>query len=123
MQIKNSVRTLTLASMLVFSVMSPLAAHVHAEAVATGGGSVPGDCTADQSYQNAQPNSDGTYTKYSKGDNIPQGTSVKAVDPAGNVNNNATYKCNNGSINPALVIQTGRFHPVLPSTGLTTALP
>jgi hypothetical protein len=32
MQIKNAVRTLSLASMLAFSVMSPLAIHVHAEA-------------------------------------------------------------------------------------------
>jgi hypothetical protein len=113
MQIKNSVRTLTLASMLVFSVMSPLAVHVHAEAnTGSGNASVPGDCTADQGYQSA----DGK-TNYSKGDNIPQGTKVHAVDPNGNVNQNATYKCDNGKVVVALTIQPGRFRPVAPTAG------
>jgi hypothetical protein len=114
MQIKNSVRTLTLASMLVFSVMSPMAVHVHAEPNSGGNASVPGDCTADQGYQSA----DGK-TNYSKGDNIPQGTKVHAVDPNGNVNNNATYKCDNSKIVVALVIQTGRFRPVGPTASAT----
>ena len=120
MQIKNSVRTLTLASMLTMSVLSPFAVQVHAEANSGGSGnaSVPGDCTADQAYQSA----DGA-TKFQKGDNIAQGTKVRAVDGNGNVNQNATYKCDGGKIIVALIIQPGRFRPVLPSAGLTTALP
>ncbi len=109
MQIKHSVRTLTLASMLTLSVLSPFAAHVHAEAnTGSGSPSVPGDCTADQSYQGLNG------TKFAKGDNIPQGTKVKAVDPNGNVNENATYKCDGGKIVVALTIQPGRFLPVRP---------
>ncbi len=119
MQIKHSVRTLTLASMLAFSVLSPLAAQVHAEANSgSGNASVPGDCTADQSYQRTD-----TGTGYSKGDNIAQGTKLYAVDPNGNVNKNATYKCDNGKIVVALSIPPGHFRPVVPPAGVSSALP
>src|SRR4051794_29773779 len=112
MQIKNSVRTLTLASMLTMSVLSPFAVHVHAEANSgSGTASVPGDCTADQGYQS----SDGK-TNYKSGDNIPQGTKVHAIDPNGNVNQNATYKCDHGKVVVALTVQTGRF----PTTAVTS---
>ena len=121
MQIKNSVRTLTLASMLTLSVLSPLAVHVSAATNdgGSGGPSVPGDCTdKDQAYQNANANADGTHTQFPKGQNIPRGTSLQAVDPNGNVNQNAKYKCDNGKVGVAtLVIQPGRFRPLAPSAG------
>jgi hypothetical protein len=108
MNMRNHFRTLTLASMLAFSVMSPLAVHVHAEAAdPSSTASVPGDCTADQKYQ-----SEDGKTNYSKGDNIPSGARLHAVDPAGNVNQNATYKCEHGNINPALILPTSRHLPV-----------
>jgi hypothetical protein len=116
MPIRNHVRTLALASALVFSTVSPLAVHTYA-AENQGSGSnasVPGDCTADQGYQSA----DGK-TNYAKGDNIPQGTKVHAVDPNGNVNQNATYKCDNGKVVVALVFTqpTVRHLPVAPAAG------
>jgi hypothetical protein len=113
MQFRNHVRTLALASAIVFSTVSPLAIHAYA-APNDGGGnaSVPGDCTADQGYQSA----DGK-TNYAKGDNIPQGTKVHAVDPNGNVNQNATYNCDHGKIVVALIRQTQRTFPVAPSAG------
>jgi hypothetical protein len=112
MNIHSHIRTLTLASMLAASVMSPLAVHVHAQDNGSGGGSVPGDCKADQAYQSVDGNS-----KFKSGDNIPQGTNLRAVDPNGNVNQNAKYKCDNGKVVVALVIQPGRFRPVAPSAG------
>ncbi|HTE86693.1 MAG TPA: hypothetical protein VK821_18410 [Dehalococcoidia bacterium] len=123
MQIKNSVRTLTLASMLTLSVLSPFAVHVHADTSGgSGGPSVPGDCTDNnQAYQNANANADGTHTQFPKGQNIPQGTSLQAVDPNGNVNDTAKYKCTNGKVGVAtLVIQPGRFRPVGPVAGAAT---
>ncbi len=103
--------------MLVFSVMSPLAVHVHAQDSQSSSPSVPGDCTADQKYQRA----DSPNTNYNPGDNIPQGTKVHAVDPNGNVNQYATYKCDNGKIVVALTVQPGRFLPVMPSAGAAVA--
>jgi hypothetical protein len=114
MQIRSHIRTLALTSAIVFSTAGPPA--VHAYAAPNDGGStasVPGDCTADQGYQSA----DGK-TNYAKGDNIPQGTKVHAVDPNGNVNQNATYKCDNGKVVVALVFtQPVRIRPVAPSAG------
>src|SRR5215471_7108732 len=114
MNLRSHVRTLALASALVFSTVGPLAMHAYA-AENQGSGSnasVPGDCSADQSYQSA----DGK-TNYAKGDNIPQGTKLHAVDPNGNVNQNATYNCDHGKIVVALIRQTQRTFPVAPSAG------
>jgi hypothetical protein len=119
MQIRNSVRTLALASALIFSTVSPLAIHVHA-APNDGGStaSVPGDCSADQSYQSA----DGK-TNYAKGDNIPQGTKLHAVDPNGNVNQNATYSCDHSKIVVAFVLPPHQTRPVAPTSAGTVFVP
>jgi hypothetical protein len=120
MQLWNSVRTMALASALVFSTVSPLAIYAYAvENQGSGSNAtVPGDCTADQGYQSA----DGK-TNYAKGDNIPQGTKLHAVDPNGNVNQNATYSCDHSKIAVAMVLPPHQTRPIAPTSAGTVFVP
>lgn len=74
MQIRNQVQTLTLAAMLAFSVMSPLAAHVSA-APNDGGGSGSGSASVTCGTMNGDKD---VYTgaQYKDGGTVSQGTEV-----------------------------------------------
>jgi hypothetical protein len=83
MQIKNSVRTRSLASMMVFSVMSPLAVQVHAEDnTGSGSGSAKFQCET-----NAGDFDPATGVGYKQGTKVDTGTTVTNSDT------HKKYKC------------------------------
>jgi hypothetical protein len=103
MQIKNSVRTLTLASMLAMSVLSPLAAvQVHAD-TNQGSGSGSGSSTTQCET------SSGMFDP-ATGASYKAGTKVDVNTKVGDTSDHKQWTCNaDGSWHEALIIQTSRF--------------
>jgi hypothetical protein len=110
MQIDNHVRTLTLSAVLVFSVMSPLAARVSAAPSGSGSGSGsdsgPMQCETWNGTRDAK-----TGENYPPANMVDSGTTVIYDGPDGTTK----WTCNDGGWDPALVIQTSH-HPPIPAS-------
>jgi hypothetical protein len=109
MQILNSVRTMALASALVFSTVSPLAIHAYAaDNQGSGSGSGSGSTQCETSSGMFDP---ATGTSYKSGTKVDVGTKV------GDTSDHKTWTCNaDGSWHEALILPVRQNRPAAPAS-------